>query len=324
MRSLFSLYIRWWKTWRALPVFAWVRAADAYRAGRFQDAERFYKQGIEKAVQHPARFSARLDLAFCLFKNGKFDQAKEHLHHVITFHQKNREAYVRLGRLQLWQGHSVEATWTFRRALQRVAPDGELVGLFLLSALDSPTSVHFVREAIEMIHSLPGEERTHPLVELALVKRAVLDGRKAEVWKTLIRLVSTEAQSTECLVYHAELLIQEANEVHARRQLQRALSVRPDCPQVLSLLARTYLMSGEGYNPSFSLQLSLAACQNSGWKNPRALHVLADAYLHLGDKMSAFLIASKAKDVNASLLGSYREENQLEALIDSLSSGTLS
>jgi hypothetical protein len=52
------------------------------------------------------------------------------------------------------------------------------------------------------------------------------------------------------------------------------------------------------------------------------MHTLAEAYALSGDKMSALLIATKAKDTGGRLLGSYRDAKHLDKLIQRLSVGT--
>lgn len=323
MIQVVSLYVRWWKTWKTFPVKPWVKAASYYRSGHFKEAENFYIEGLRKYVKHPARFSARLDLAFCFFKNRKYDEAREQLERVIVEEPRIKEAYVRLARLQMWLGHSVEAAWTLRRALQILQADGELVGLFILSALENYSTQQFVTEGLSHYRKLPLIEQSHPLLQLAIAKKDIIDDKVQRPWKPIHNLLTGELQTVEAMIYHAELLFKSEDLVQARHQLQRALSYRPDNPQVLYLLAKIYLAEGEIYNPSFALQLAQNSCQNSGWKNPKGLHVLADCYSHLGDKMSALLIASRAKDVSTSLLGSYSDGNKLEKMISELSSGSI-
>lgn len=323
MLNSLTLYLRWWKTWKTLPVRQWVKAAKFYRVGQFKEAETFYLEGLERFDKHPARFSARLDLAFCLFKNKKYDEARDQLERVIIAEPRIKESYLRLARLQLWLGHTVEATWTARRALQILQPDGELLGLFLYAALENHSTQQFITEGLEIYKELPQEDQFNPLLQLALAKREITTNRTIRPWRPIHPMLSGELQSVEAMTYHGELLFKEGDIDQARHQLQRALSYRPDSPQILSLLAKIYLTEGEHHNVSFALQLAQNACQNSGWKNPKALHVLANCYAEQGDKMSALLIASKAKDVSSRLLGTYIEGGSLERLIADLSTGTL-
>lgn len=315
-------HVRWWRTWGTLPVGPWVKAASHYRSGEFSGAEKHYLDGISRFPNHPARFSARLDLAYCFFKNAKIDEAKDQLTYVTVHAPEIREAHVRLTKLQLWLGHSCEAAWTIRGALEKIVPDGEMVGLFLLAAVENIGSSYLVQEAIAAVSKLTSQEKQHALVQLGLVKHSILTGGIDRAKAKLPALLTSDSPPVEALTLHAELLLEEEKLLESRYQLRRALVLRPDCPQVLSLLAKTYLVEGEWYNPDFAMQLASKACQGTVWKSPRDLHVLANTYLHLGDKISALLVASKAKEVGASLLGAYRDEKNLDRLIEDLSTGT--
>ncbi|NDC38365.1 MAG: hypothetical protein EBZ48_09980, partial [Proteobacteria bacterium] len=120
-----------------------------------------------------------------------------------------------------------------------------------------------------------------------------------------------------------KLLLTEGEVMPARRLLRRALVKLPENPQILSLLAQSYLQSGALYNAEYARQLATEACQRSEWSSPRELHILAEAFYHIGDKASALIIASKAKEEGSRLLGSYRDVKSLDQLIDNLSTGTL-
>jgi hypothetical protein len=52
------------------------------------------------------------------------------------------------------------------------------------------------------------------------------------------------------------------------------------------------------------------------------MHLLAEAYYHSGDKISALVVASKAKQAGTRLMGTYRDVRMLDELIESLSAGT--
>ena len=86
------------KIWGPLPVVTWVRAAAYYRAGKFSRARDYYLKGLEKYSTHPARYCARIDLAYCLFKLGDLQEAKDHLGYVT---QKPDDVDRRIKRLRL-------------------------------------------------------------------------------------------------------------------------------------------------------------------------------------------------------------------------------
>jgi len=82
------------------------------------------------------------------------------------------------------------------------------------------------------------------------------------------------------------------------------------------------MKAGPFYNGEYAKQLAIGACQLTNWSSPREMHLLAEAYYHTGDKISALVVASKAKQAGTRLMGTYRDVRVLEQLIESLSSGT--
>ena len=126
----------------------------------------------------------------------------------------------------------------------------------------------------------------------------------------------------EVTLIYAELLIEEGKIAHARRLLRRGMQVAPEYPRLLSLLAESYLRSGAFYNPEYAKQLATNACQNTSWVSPREMHILAESYYHISDKISALIVASKAKELGSRLLGTYCHTRMLDDLISNLESGT--
>lgn len=322
MFKSFQVYYRWWKTWKSLPVFTWVRASAMYRAGRYDLAIQQYKRGLESSPEHPARHSARLDLAYCLFKTRKFNEALEVLRTIITEAPQMRDAYLRMARIQTWMGHSLDAAWTIRRALQRMDADAELVALFLINVVEHDGTAYLLQEAYKYADQLDNTTKDHPLLRTAFAKALIYGTDKQQGKEQLLRVCAQVNCPCEALILHAEFLLEEGSIADARHELKKALALIPDHPRVLSLLAESYLSSGPFYNADYAKQLATSACQNSQWFSPRELHILAESYFHTGDKISALVIASKAKQTGNQILGTYRDVKNLEKLIETLSTGT--
>lgn len=268
-------YLRWWSMWRSVPVHEWIKGAALYRAGKFDRALELYRRGLDKHDHHPAALTARLDYAYCLFQVRRLDAAREELRQVIRSCPTNREARVRLIRLHLWSGQPLEAGFACRRALQSIEPDGEIVGLFLLAALEHNDHQHLLNDAIRSVGSLSPEAKKHPLVRVADARLDLLRGDYQLGKQTLAEIANEPNAPFDGVLLFAELLLEEGNLPHGRHQLRRALRAAPNHPRVLSMLASTYLTQGAFFNAEFGLQLSLAACQNSGWVSPREMHVLS-------------------------------------------------
>jgi uncharacterized protein HemY len=263
-----------------------------------------------------------MDLAYCLFRERQYPEAEKHLKHVTTFFPQSREAHMRLARLQLWTGRSLDAAWTLRRALRAVSADPELVALYMIAVLDNGGPSFLLKEVIDASLELGPEAEENPRLEAARARLMIERGNRARGKEILERIAASDTAPIEALVLHAEVLLAERKVANARRYLKRALSLAPEQPRVLSLMSETYLQSGPFYNPEYARQLASDACQRTNWLSPREMHILAESYYHLDDKMSALIVASKAKEEGSRLLGSYRDADVLEKLIQSLSTGT--
>lgn len=322
MLSGIKLYYRWWKTWKKPPVFAWIKGASLYRIGRYDLALKEYKRGLLKYPEHPARFSARLDLAYCLFKLKRFDDAQEQLKTLVNDAPHLRDAHIRLARIQMWIGHSLDAAWTARRALQRLPVEPELVGLFILNVVEHEGTSYLLQEALKYAESLLPIQKENPILKTAMAKLDLFHGDKSSGREKLVEICTQVECPIEALILLADELLEEGNLAQSRHELKRAMNMIAEHPRVLSLLAETYLRSGPFYNADYARQLATSACQSSQWLSPREMHILAESYYHQGDKISALVLASKAKQAGSQLLGTYRDVKNLDRLIETLSTGT--
>ncbi|MCB0333459.1 MAG: tetratricopeptide repeat protein [Bdellovibrionales bacterium] len=314
--------MKWWRTWKTLPVYSWVKAAKHYKEGKFETAAHWYERGLKRHKNHPAELCARLDLAYCLFQGKKLEEAESHLKFVAHHMPHSKEAHLRLARLQLWTGRSLDAAWTMRRALRSSPHEPELVAFFMYSVLDNGGPKYLLKEAIDASLCIEEEAEFNLLLEATKARVSQIRGKGAGAQEYLERLAGNEKAPLEVLLIVGELAIKDREIAKARRYLRKALSISPDHPRVLSLLAESYLQSGPFYNPDYAQQLVTTACQNTNWLSPREMHVLAEAYYHQEDKISALIIASKAKEEGSRLLGTYRDAAMLDRLIENLSTGT--
>jgi len=321
-RARISTIKLWWRNWRSLPVTVWVKAAEAYRNGQFMQAEQLYLSGLDKYTNHPARFAARLDLAFCLFKLGKFRDAEEQLQMVVTARPEVKEAYLRLARLQMWTGRPLAAAWTLRRATRRLDPCAELGALFLLAVLDSQAPAFLLEEGKgyqeQFEDGTKFEDKADTLLATARARLVEHEGDHEEAIKRYHAVVSSTNPPVEALIYFARLLIKESHVEHGRGLLRKALHISPSHPQILSTLAHTYLMHPVEYGSEFAVQLSVQACQASGWLSAQDVHLLAQAYALQGQPLDALMMARKAKELGSRLLGTYPQVPAIDTLIQDL------
>ncbi|NLF24638.1 MAG: tetratricopeptide repeat protein [Deltaproteobacteria bacterium] len=323
MLARFEVLMRWWRVWGTLPVMAWVQGAALYRAGKFDEARRYYEKGLERHRRHPARFCAHMDLSYCLFRLRRFDEAEQHLQITVKHFPRMREASVRLARLQMWTGSYLEAAWTIKRILEHVAPDAELAALFLMAVIHNGGPAFLRKEALAALLSLDPKQLKDPRLEVGRALLAVQRGEIAKGRAVLEGLATQPGAPLEAHLAFSELLLSEYKIGQARVHLRAALLAAPDDPKVLTLLSESYLKPGPFYNPEYANQLAISACQNTGWLSPGEMKVLAQSFFHLGDKGSALIVASKAKQVGKQRLGVFKDSETLDELIKGLAAGTL-
>jgi predicted Zn-dependent protease len=304
--------------WRCLPVRAWIDAAELYQQSAFDRAAELYQRGLDSHPNSRARVNALLDLSHCLFRLSRIDEAERSLRQVTSIAPNLREGYVRLARLQLWLGHAAEAVWTVRVCMQRVAPDPELVTLFISAVVDSGGNPTSIAEAQKLLQQLHYDAGGFPRLEVARARLALLVDKADEARDDLARLAALDRGPFEAVVAFAEVLVSEGKLAYARHQLHRALAVASDHPKVLRLLARTYMHEGPFFEPEYAVQLALRACQVTNWRGIHELYILAQAYVTAGDKVAALLAATKAKEVAARLLGGYPDVVHLEKLLQGI------
>jgi tetratricopeptide (TPR) repeat protein len=321
-RSKFNLYKEWIRMWKSLPVESWIQGAELYKGARYEEAIEFYLKGLKAHPLNPARAGALLDLAHCYYKLKRFCEAEQYLRQVIVAFPNEREGYVRLARLQLWLGLASEAAWTIRSCLQKISPDPELVTLFVTAVVETGGVAYFLSDAREMLANLHCEREAYPRLEVAKARFEMLLGESESARDELAKLAALDRGPFDAVVSFASVLLEEGKTAYARHHLHRSLIVSPEHPKVLRLLARSYLTNGPFFEPEYAVQLAVRACQSTAWQGIHEMHTLADAYALSGDKVSALLAASKAKEVGRKLLGSYPESKQLDKLIYTLSSGT--
>lgn len=319
-------YCRWIARWRRKPVLAWVTATELYNHGRYREAIPHYVQGLERHAFHPAARAIRLDLAYCLFRDAKVVAAIEQLQIAQQAEPGCAETLLKLAHLQAWIGLDAEVVQSLVEGLCHVSPTKELYALLLLSSQRLRGSNSFAEKMLARAAELKDDDdvRGSHLLMVAEGKYQILKGETRLGRKVLLEACSSDATSPEALIVLAEFLLSHGKVAFARQQLRRALSLVPQQPIILALLAETYLVEAAGYNPQYALQLALQAAQASCWSSPDALYSLAKAYLANNDSESAVLVLELARDKVNSNIGLYRVGAAIEQLHSQLLSSEAS
>jgi tetratricopeptide (TPR) repeat protein len=324
MLSRFKKSCKWIRTWGTLPVSDWIEAAEAYKKKNYIAARNLYRRGLECYPQHPARYCALLDLAFCHFKTGELKVAEELLRLVIKDVPKSREASLRLGKTLSWQGDDLEAVRVFKRALGFHPYDAEIFSelVFAVTRNDGPSLL--VPELQKTYKEIVARSGKNLKLEVASAVLEMLSGNYRQGRVNLISLAGKLEAPFEAHYFFGCELLKEGKVANARVHLRNALALNPENPQVLGTLAETYMISGNFQNSEYANQLALQAAQASSWLSPRELLTLSRSYLGIGEKSSALLVAGKAKDVSNQRIGLNVNVRRIDNLISDLSTGTIS
>ena len=318
-RKTLRAYSHWWSRWRCLPVASFIAAAEHYQTGEFEKAVELYERGLASHPRSPAVVNALLDLSHCFFRLKRFDDAERVLRQAKSLAPTLREAYVRLARLQLWLGYATEAVWTMRVCLQKLTPDPELATLFITAVVESGGVGASVAEAQELLASLPHDDGGFARLNVARARLGLFGPEAQKSRDELSKIASFDGAPFEAVVAFAEILLREGKLAYAKHHLHRALVVAPEHPAVLRLLAVLYLKDGPFAAPDYSVQLAQRACQMTGWCGVREMLVLAQSHIATSDNVAALLVATKAKEIAARLIGAYPEVERLEELLQNSS-----
>jgi Tetratricopeptide repeat len=298
----------WWRAWGTVPVPEWIAAAECYRDGQFTRAIGLYESGFYSSDTHRAATSARLDLSYCLFREGRIREAEAHLLKVIVDNPLLREGYVRLSRLFLWIGSPNQAVELLFDAAERVPFDQELSALLIFAVLESSAPRFMLENALAMseIHqSVKGKKKNHSqLLATSAAHLLLHSGETQKAYDELNRCILQGNAPLEAYLLRAKWLVQEKKYIEAREDLLQCLMLQPGHPESLSMLSRLYLATDVFDQPGYALNLAVLACQSSGWMSGRELLVLAEVYMRAGDSHLALMMAEKAKKVRESRGGS--------------------
>lgn len=316
-------HVRWWRSWRTLPVPAWVRGAALYRQGRFREAIEAYQLGLAEHLDHPAAFSARLDLSYCFSRNGRFGDAISELRGIIELRPELREAYIRLSRLHAWLGNPLEALAVLKKAWQRFAPDAELAALILHYAVEGEAAESVLAEAFACVEQQEEQRGSNSFLRTALASFLLHRGQGDKALEILNVVCKGPDASCEALLCRAKLLSATGQCEGAVEDILRLLKIRPGYPQALSLLARMYLDESALNEPEFALRSAVTACQNTAWSSPRELMTLAEVYLRAEDQDLALMMAQKAREASLNNQGLTKDLRRVNDFIDSLTTNSV-
>jgi tetratricopeptide (TPR) repeat protein len=234
----------------------------ALRQDDYDSAAEAYLTAIELNPEH---VDARNGLAVVYMFQEKLAEAEAELRRVLEFETSSAEPYCNLGNVLAQQGMLQEALEPLRKALE-IQPDDPSAHLVLGRALSGL-----------------GRER---------------EGR-AHVAEA-IRLNPRHAPAVRS-VEEGDASLKAGEDQEAIAHYRRAAGESPDyLPALLSLASALAMVEDDALrNGEESVRLATDACEQSDFKDPHALAVLAAAYAEAGEFGDAVFAAERALDFAA-------------------------
>lgn len=292
-------YVRWYRYWGTLPVPAWVKAADHFRAGRFKAAANCYRVGIKSHSEHPAIHSARFDLAYCLYRSDDYEGALAELSGLIQKRAAIKEAYLLYSRIKNAMGFVLSAKHAVSLCEQLFANDPQVLSCLSHATVYSNGSSEELNVLRNKLYGLKQQLHLDDALSLhldtAIAHMEIRFGDLKKGERLLARVLATGSAPYEAILLRGERLLEQGRVLIAREQLNRAMAASPKDPRPLALAARSYLRSGKDFQPEWALQLAESACKASHWQNSDCLSVLSRAYEARGEEAYASLLVEKIK-----------------------------
>lgn len=249
--------------------------------GRLDEGVRAFRAGLKLDPQH---HPSKLNLALALAGKGEFPEAEQLVNEVLTEQPRNFQAVERLIAIKELQQKPDEALPALRRALE-LSPDSAVAHLrgaeLLLRLKHQDDALLAVRKAIELE---PTHAPAHSQLAMALLARGDREGAKAE-FREALRLDPGFIPARGAL---AEVLVREKQYAEAEPLLREGMKLAPrggiETAALSNALAWLLATSpiAEQRKGEEAVELALAACRATDFKDPGFLDTLAAAYAEAG------------------------------------------
>ena len=294
-------YYRWYRLWGTLPVWQWVRAAECFRRSEYRQAVSFYRAGLEKKSRHPAVFSARLDLSYCLYRIDLHEEALEQLEILNESGVDFRDAFSLSARLYLIQGRLKKACEIMARACICYPDDVRILCSYVHYAIYSKSAFENLMLAVNKLERLKEplslEDPLTYFIDNALAHYELRNGDVRGGERMLARVLASGMAPYDAVLLRGERLLETGRVLPARDLLARAMRSAAKDPRPPMLLAQSYLLTGPDYNPAWAVQLAELSCRVSRWVNGVSLVTLARAYEAKAERAKAQLFMERVRSV---------------------------
>lgn len=249
-------------------------ALQHHRNGNFREAERLYKEILEKnprqpdalhlfgvlaneagtpeiAVQlireaisiHPAEASYHSNLGNALEKLSRFEEAEASYRQAITLHPKYADAYYNLGVLYYRHTRLQESIETFRRALEinpQIAEAWNNLGVALMDVRQYRQSVLCLQAAIKLAPNY-----AEAYLNLGNVQQRM--GSNNEALLSLQKALSLNPEYPNAW-NTLGVVLDNLNQPNAIDCFRKALQCKPEYPEALNNLGKMLAFEGDGAN----------------------------------------------------------------------------
>jgi len=279
---MYSDVVLWVRIWKTIPVFQWIKGAQAFREERYQESAEYYRKGLSKYANHPAHFSARFDLAYCLERLGHYEEAIQELSYITTQKYPMLECYQAKARLLSFLGRYSTALETLRQGRKLFPQDISLIISFMHLSLSSGLAQNELDEMKEILETRKFEnkrsEKEENEIQVALAHYELLLGDSIVGDTMLVRALSSGNAPVEGLLIRGKRLFSLGRYLQAREHFKTAMIQSPGDPHPLRLLSESYLASGAEGELTWAIQLAESACRLSKWKSAESVELLSRAY----------------------------------------------
>ena len=293
----------WMRIWKTFPVLSWMRAAKAFKTGNYSKAINYYRLGLTKYPSHPAHFSARYDLAYCLEKLGYIEEAIQEVSYIISLRQKFKEAYLMRSKLLSHLGKYSFALETLKIA-NNLYPDDILVLSKLLHAsIDVAIDAKEIEKNKKKLQELllaeiftNGSNCVEAMTAIAHYELVFGDEIKAD--QMLNKIFTRTGDNLQGNILRGVRMLSHGRVIQAREHFRKAHLIDPMDPIPQALIAETYLRSGNSEEVLWAVQLAESACRASKWKNPDAIDTLITAYEANSELAKVELFSERLKSID--------------------------
>ena len=303
----------WMRIWKTTPVFAWMKAAKAYRTSNYSKAVECYRRGLSKYPSHPAHFSARYDLAYCLEKMGCYEEAIQELSYIISLKYELKDAYLMRARLLSYIGKYSYALETLRIASSIFKNDVNILSQYLHLLIDVATNYNDLEAVKKDIQNMllmnviiDTTQKNEAMTAIAHFESTFGDEIKAD--QILNKVFTESSENLRANILRGQRLLSNSKIDQAREYFRKAHLIDPSDPIPQILIAESYIASGDKEELIWAIQMCESACRASKWTNPDAIETLINAYQLNSELSKVELFSERLKNIGnyKAILGSKR------------------